>query len=87
MSFYTVPWGIDPSGDNVAMSYSRYIITELLRKRFGYDGVVCTGPTILPSTSIGASHGVWRTLAWPNAIIVPFWLELTCSAEIRTKNL
>ena len=42
MSFYTVPWGIDPSGDNVAMSYSRYIITELLRKRFGYDGVVCT---------------------------------------------
>ena len=42
MSFYTVPWGIDPSGDNVAMSYSHYIITELLRKRYGYDGVVCT---------------------------------------------
>ena len=42
MSFYTVPWGIDPSGDNVAMSYSRYIITELLRNRYGYDGVVCT---------------------------------------------
>ena len=42
MSFYTVPWGIDPSGDNVAMSYSRYIITELLRERYGFDGVVCT---------------------------------------------
>lgn len=42
MSFYTVPWGIDPGGDNVAMSYSPYIITELLRRRCGYDGVVCT---------------------------------------------
>lgn len=42
MGFYTVPWGIDPSGDNVAMNYSRYIITELLRERYAYDGVVCT---------------------------------------------
>ena len=42
MSFYTVPWNIDPSGDNVAMSYSHYIITELLRERYGFDGVVCT---------------------------------------------
>ena len=42
MGFYTVPWGIDPSGDNVAMNYSRYIITELLREQYNYDGVVCT---------------------------------------------
>lgn len=42
MPFYTIPWNIDPSGDNVAMNYSRYIITELLRKQQGYDGVVCT---------------------------------------------
>ena len=42
MSFYTVPWGIDPSGENVAMSYSRHIITELLRQRYSFDGVVCT---------------------------------------------
>ena len=42
MPFYTIPWDIDPSGDNVAMNYSRYIITELLRKQQGYDGVVCT---------------------------------------------
>lgn len=42
MPFYTIPWNIDPSGDNVAMNYSLYIITELLRKQQGYDGVVCT---------------------------------------------
>ena len=42
MPFYTVPWDIDPSGDNVAMNYSRYIITELLRERYGFDGVACT---------------------------------------------
>ena len=42
MGFYTVPWDIDPAGDNVAMNFSHYIITELLRERQGYDGVVCT---------------------------------------------
>ena len=42
MPFYTVPWGIDPSGDNVAMNYSRYIITELLRKKYCFNGVACT---------------------------------------------
>lgn len=42
MPFYTIPWGIDPSGDNVAMNYSKYIITTLLREQYGFDGVACT---------------------------------------------
>ena len=42
MGYYTVSWQIDPSGDNVAQNYSRYIITDLLRQREEYDGVVCT---------------------------------------------
>ena len=42
MPFYTIPWDIAPNGENVAMNYSRYIITELLRKRYGFDGVACT---------------------------------------------
>ena len=42
MPFYTVPWGIAPSGENVAMNFSRYIITELLREKYGFDGVACT---------------------------------------------
>ena len=42
MPYYTISWGIDPSGKNVANGFSRYIITDLLRTEYGYDGVVCT---------------------------------------------
>ena len=42
MPYYTVTWGMDPGGDNVGNSYSRYIIQDLLREQAGYDGVVCT---------------------------------------------
>ena len=42
MPYYTISTGIDPSGKNVGNSYSRYIITDLLREKYGYDGVVCT---------------------------------------------
>ena len=42
MPYYTISYGIDPSGKNVGNSYNKYIITDLLRGRFGYDGVVCT---------------------------------------------
>ena len=43
MPYYTVSWGIDRAyGENVGNSYSKYIITDLLRDKYGYDGVVCT---------------------------------------------
>jgi len=42
MPYYTVTWGMDPSGDNVGNSYSRHIIQDLLREQAGYQGVVCT---------------------------------------------
>ena len=42
MPYYTISYGIDPSGDNVGNSYSKYIITDLLRIKYAYDGVVCT---------------------------------------------
>lgn len=42
MPYYTISTGIDPSGKNVGNSYSRYIINDLLREKYGYDGVVCT---------------------------------------------
>ena len=42
MPYYTISYGIDPSGNNVGNSYSKYIITDLLREKYGYDGVVCT---------------------------------------------
>lgn len=42
MPYYTVSWNMDPGGSNVGNSYSRYIIGDLLREKYGYDGVVCT---------------------------------------------
>ena len=42
MPYYTISYGMDPSGDNVGNSYSKYIITTLLREKHGFDGVVCT---------------------------------------------
>ena len=42
MPYYTISYDIDPSGDNVGNSYSKYIITDLLRDKYGFDGVVCT---------------------------------------------
>lgn len=42
MPYYTISYNQDPSGENVANGFSRYIINDLLRKEYGYDGVVCT---------------------------------------------
>ena len=42
MPYYTISYGVDPSGNNVGNSYSKYIITSLLREKYGYGGVVCT---------------------------------------------
>ena len=42
MPYYTISTGIDPSGRNVGNGYSKYIINDLLREKYGYDGVVCT---------------------------------------------
>ena len=57
MPYYTVSWGLDKKyGRNVGNSYSRYLIHDLLRERYGFDGVVCTdwGITQDPSPSIDA---------------------------------
>jgi len=65
MPYYTVCWEQDKKyGENVGNSYSRYIIEDLLRKREGYDGVVCTdwGITDDPLGPVGGfgtrAHGV-----------------------------
>lgn len=43
MPYYTVSWGVDTrDGENVGNSYSHYIINDLLREKYGYDGIVCT---------------------------------------------
>jgi len=42
MPYYTISHGIDPSGQDRGNSYSHYIISDLLRDRYGFEGVVCT---------------------------------------------
>lgn len=43
MPYYTISWNQDiVYGENVANGFSKYIINDLLREKYGYDGVVCT---------------------------------------------
>jgi beta-glucosidase len=43
MPYYTVSWNRDEkNGKNVGNSYSEYLIHDLLRETYGFDGVVCT---------------------------------------------
>jgi beta-glucosidase len=43
MPYYTVSWNQDKkNNENIANNYNKYMITDLLRKKYGYDGVVCT---------------------------------------------
>lgn len=42
MPYYTISWNQNEEGENVGNSYSKWIITDLLREKYNYDGVVCT---------------------------------------------
>ncbi len=54
MPYYTISWNADDKyGKNVGNSYNKYIIQDLLRDRFGYDGVVCT--------DWGITHNIGKT--------------------------
>ncbi len=42
MPYYTISYNQAPDGTNLANGFSKWIITDLLREKYGYDGVVCT---------------------------------------------
>ncbi|MBU5484260.1 glycoside hydrolase family 3 protein [Clostridium sp. MSJ-11] len=43
MPYYTISYDVDIiNNENVGNSYSKYLITDLLRNKYKYDGVVCT---------------------------------------------
>ncbi len=43
MPYYTISHGQDEAyGESVGNAYSKYMIADLLRGKYGYDGVVCT---------------------------------------------
>ncbi len=43
MPYYTISWNQDVKNhENIANNYNKYIINDLLRTKYKYDGVVCT---------------------------------------------
>lgn len=65
MPYYTISYNQDKkNGENVGNGFSKYIITDLLRKKYGYEGVVCTDWLITanegekPDVFSGKSWGV-----------------------------
>lgn len=65
MPYYTVSFNQDKTnGENVGNGFSKYLITDLLRNKYKYDGVVCTDWRITayegktPDIYAGKSWGV-----------------------------
>ena len=63
MPYYTISFNQDKkNGENVGNGFSKYIVTDLLRNRFGYDGVVCTDWLI--TANEGAKQSVFAGKSW-----------------------
>lgn len=67
MPYYTISFDQDKKyGENVGNGFSKFIITDLLRNKYGYEGVVCTDWLITgdegktPDIFAGKSWGVER---------------------------
>lgn len=54
MPYYGMPVGTDY--EEVAFSYNRQILTDLLRDELGFDGIVCTDWAILSDRPWGVEH-------------------------------
>ncbi len=61
MPYYGVP--MDQTPENVGMSYNKAIITQLLREKYKYDGVVCTDWGLITDVPMGPDV-VWEARAW-----------------------
>ena len=63
MPYYTISVDQDNIyNENVGNSYSKYMITELLRDKYGYDGVVCTDWAI--TSDEGATPATFAGKPW-----------------------
>jgi beta-glucosidase len=65
MPYYTISWNQDTKNkENVGNAYNSYIINDLLRKKYKYDGVACTDwgitgdKTQMDNFTGGKPHGV-----------------------------
>jgi beta-glucosidase len=62
MPYYTISYNRDKNGENEGNSYSKYLITDLLRRQYGYDGVVCTD--WLVTADEGAAPDIFAGKSW-----------------------
>lgn len=60
MPYYGMPIGTEY--EEVGFSFSKGIITDLLRGRYGFDGVVCTDWGLLTDANLGGV--IWEARAW-----------------------
>ena len=60
MPYYGVP--MDQTNENVGFAFNKAIITDLLRNKYKYDGVVCTDWGLISDSKIGPI--VWPARAW-----------------------
>jgi beta-glucosidase len=60
MPYYGVP--MDEGHEHVGFSYNKGIITDLLRKKYHFDGVVCTDWGLVSDANLGGT--VWPARAW-----------------------
>jgi beta-glucosidase len=63
MPYYTISFDQDTVyGENVGNGFSKWIVTDLLREKYGYEGVVCTDWLI--TADEGAHPGVFAGKSW-----------------------
>src|SRR5450432_661996 len=63
MPYYTISYNRDDkNGENKGNSYNSYLITDLLRKKYGFDGVICTD--WLVTADEGKSPDIFAGKSW-----------------------
>lgn len=62
MPYYTISYNQAKDGTNLANGFSKYMITDLLREKYNYDGVVCTDWLITGDE--GATPGDFAGKPW-----------------------
>lgn len=62
MPYYGIPLG--QTSEDVAMGYNKEILTDLLRERFGFTGVICTDWGIVTDSKLMGVGPAMKARAW-----------------------
>lgn len=62
MPYYGIP--MDQTSENVGMSFNKDVITGLLRKKYGFDGVVCSDWMICETIKLFGLITVMQSTSW-----------------------